>query len=122
MRDGSHGSRAEFPHLVVAGRWSRWVLRTISYRERSASGKSLIGRQGHEGGIKFSGRGTHLSFRALSSLHTIATLDHIGLQAYRSRSTVQLQKQAAGVAKDRTVFVPAPQGRGGSATVLADGL
>lgn len=31
---------------------------------------------------------THLAFRALSSLHTVATLDYIGLQAYRTRSPV----------------------------------
>lgn len=65
---------------------------------------------------------THLAFRALTGLHTVATFDHIGFQAYRTRPPVQLEEQTAGIAKDGARFVPAPQRCGGGAAVLADGL
>lgn len=98
-----------------------------------AAGLFEIARRQHQGNFlsedrntkgtgKICGRVTHLAFRALSGLHTVATFDYIGLQAYRTRAAVQLEEQAAGVAKHRAEFVPAPQGRGGSAAVLADRL
>lgn len=65
---------------------------------------------------------THLALRALAGLDAIATLNHICFQAYRTWSAVQLQKQATGVAEDRTEFVPAPQGGGGGAAILTDRL
>lgn len=65
---------------------------------------------------------THLALGTLAGLDAIATFDHIGLQAYRTRSPVQLQKQSAGVAKNGAQLVATPQGCGGGATVLADGL
>jgi hypothetical protein len=41
---------------------------------------------------------THLTFGALAGLHTVATLDHIGLQAYRARSAVKFEEQPTGIA------------------------
>ena len=71
---------------------------------------------------KFSQTQTHLAFGTLASLHAIATLDHISLQAYRTRPSVQLEEQPAGVAEHGTGFIPAPQGSSGGAAILADGL
>jgi hypothetical protein len=52
---------------------------------------------------------TYLALRPLtSSFHSVAALDHIGLEAYRSRSSVELQEQAAGVAEHGAEFVPTP--------------
>ena len=42
---------------------------------------------------------TNLSFLTLSrALHSVSTLDYIGLEAYRSRSTMQLEEKATSVA------------------------
>lgn len=65
---------------------------------------------------------THLALGALAGLHTVATLDYIGLEAYRTRAPVQLEEQPAGIAKHRAGFVPTPQWRGGGAAVLTDWL
>lgn len=93
----------------------------IAGRQRRGNFLSGTGtRRGRE--KKICGRVTHLAFGALSGLHAVATLDHIGLQAYRTRPAVKLEEQAASVAKHRAEFVPAPQGRRGGAAVLADGL
>lgn len=52
---------------------------------------------------------THLSLLAwYGSPYAVATLDNIGLQANRPRGSVEFEKQAAGVAEDRAVLVPAP--------------
>lgn len=91
-------------------------------RKTSASRKFLIGWTATRRGKRFSGRVTHLAFGALSGLHAVATLDYIGLQAYRTGSAMQFEEQAAGVAEDRSLFVAAPQGCGGRAAILADRL
>jgi hypothetical protein len=58
---------------------------------------------------KFLLRGTYLALRALaSSFNPIPALDNIGLEADRARTTVQLEKKAAGIAEDGAEFIPAP--------------
>lgn len=110
MRDGSHGSQeGVFPHRVVLrDRWRRQVLQTMEDRGGQRRGNFLSRDEKAKGAAEVSGSWTHLAFRALPSLHAIATLDHIGLQAYRTSPPVQLEEQAAGIAQHGAEFVPTP--------------
>lgn len=66
---------------------------------------------------------SHLLPRALAScLDAISTLDHIGLQADRTRPSVQLEKQAAGVAEHRALLIASPERCSACRAVLAYGL
>ena len=40
--------------------------------------------------------------------YSISTLDYVRLEADRSRTTVQFQEEAAGIAQDRAYLIPAP--------------
>lgn len=65
----------------------------------------------------------HLLLGALSrGLDAVPALDHIGLEAYRARTAVQLEEQAAGVAQDGANLIAAPERGGAGGAVLADGL
>jgi hypothetical protein len=50
---------------------------------------------------------------------TVPALDHIGLEAYRSRSAVEFEEQAARVAEHRADFISSPQRGCRCRTVLA---
>ena len=51
----------------------------------------------------------YLSLLALAStLDSVPTFDNIGLEAYRPRSPMQLEKKAAGIAEDRSDLVSSP--------------
>lgn len=52
----------------------------------------------------------------------IPALDHVGLERYRARSVVQLEKQAAGVTEDRPELISSPEGSGRGAAIVAGGL
>lgn len=53
--------------------------------------------------------GTYLALRGLpGSFYPVATLDDIGLQANRSRATMEFQKEATGIAEDGAQLVSAP--------------
>lgn len=68
-------------------------------------------------------RETYLLFGALTSgLDTIAALDNICFEAYRSRSPVEFEEQAAGIAEDGTEFISSPEGRSRGRAILADRL
>ena len=57
----------------------------------------------------YQGKMDYLSLLALSStLDSISTFDNIGLEAYRSRSPMQLEKEAARIAEHRSDFVSSP--------------
>lgn len=82
-----------------------------------------VSTQGWEGDRKQ--KFAHLLFDSHVGPHgldAVATLDYIGLEGNRARATVQLEKQAAGVAQDRAHLVASPERRGGCAAVLACGL
>lgn len=51
----------------------------------------------------------YLSLLALSStLDSVPAFDHIGLEAYRPRPPMQLEKKAAGIAEHRSDLVSSP--------------
>ena len=53
---------------------------------------------------------TYLSLLTLSRcLDSVATLDHIGLEAYRPCGTMELEEEAAGVAEHRAKLISAPK-------------
>lgn len=56
------------------------------------------------------------------SLDTIATFDHVSLEAYGPRSAVKFEEQAAGITEDGAEFIPAPERCCRGAAVLADWL
>lgn len=63
---------------------------------------------------------TCLSFLALRrTFDTIATFDHISLEADRSRTAVQLEEEAAGIAEDGANLIPPPQRCGRRLAILA---
>ena len=65
----------------------------------------------------------YLAFGTLPGrLDPIATFDHIRLQADRTRTAMQLQEQTTGITENRPEFISAPEGRGGSPTILAHRL
>lgn len=65
----------------------------------------------------------YLSFLALCrTFDTIATFDHIGLEADGSRTAVQLEEEAASIAEDRANFIPPPQRCRRCLAILAYGL
>lgn len=69
--------------------------------------------------------GAYLLLRILGSagaLDPVATLDHIGFQAYRAWTAVQLEEEPAGIAQHRTDLVSPPERRGGGGAILAGGL
>jgi hypothetical protein len=57
-----------------------------------------------------------------SSLDTVPTLDHIGLETDGPRPAVQLEKESTGIAEHRSVVVAPPQRRRARGAILADGL
>jgi len=56
------------------------------------------------------------------ALDTVPALDDIGLEAYRPRSAVQLEEQAASIAEHRTQFISTPKRSCRSGAVLANRL
>lgn len=112
------------PPWPQPGRWYRLARQTGEDRNGQYAGRNFLSLgTGTKGGRKiFLVAKTYLAFGTLAGLDAIATFNHIGLQAYRARPPVQLQKQSAGVAKNGAQLVAAPQGSGRGTTVLADGL
>jgi hypothetical protein len=55
-------------------------------------------------------------------LDAVSTLDHVGLQAYRSRATVQLEEKTAGIAENGASLISAPERCCACAAVLTYGL
>ena len=60
--------------------------------------------------------------RCLRGLNAIARLDHVGLEGDGTRSAMEFEEEAAGVAEDGAGLVAAPEGCRGGCTVLANGL
>lgn len=59
---------------------------------------------------KTRGLGSHLSLLALtSSLHAIARFDNVCFEADRSRGTMKLQEEAAGIAQHRAHLIATPK-------------
>lgn len=55
-------------------------------------------------------RKTNLLLRTLScGLDPVAALDNVCFEAYRSRSPVEFEEKAAGVAQNRSQFISSPQ-------------
>lgn len=52
----------------------------------------------------------------------IPTFDDVCLQADGARPAMEFQEQTTGVAENGAEFIPAPEGGGGGATILTDGL
>ena len=55
-------------------------------------------------------------------LDAVAALDNISLEADRSWSTVQLEKETAGIAEDAAELVASPERSGAGSTILTDWL
>lgn len=55
-------------------------------------------------------------------LDPVATLDNVGLEAYRSRTAVELEEETAGIAEDRAGFIASPERSSACSAVLAYGL
>ena len=67
--------------------------------------------------------GAYLPPRAVArALHPIAALDDVCLETDRTRSAVQFEEKATGVAKNRAQIIASPEWGGGGGAVLADGL
>ena len=56
------------------------------------------------------------------SLDSISTLDHVRLEADRTRGAMQLEEEATGVTKNRADLIATPEGGSGGGTVLTDRL
>lgn len=52
----------------------------------------------------------------------IPALDHVGLERYRARPVVQLEKQAAGIAENRPELISSPERSSRGAAIVAGGL
>lgn len=57
-----------------------------------------------------------------AGLNAVATLDDISLERDRSRSAVQLQEEAAGIAENGARLIASPERRSACGAVLADRL
>ena len=54
--------------------------------------------------------------------YPIPAFDHVGLEGYRSRAVVELEKQPTSVAEDGAEFISSPKRGGRSAAIVAGGL
>lgn len=53
------------------------------------------------------------------ALDAVATFDHIGLEADRTRGTVKLQKETTSITKYRSDLISPPKRRSGGRAILA---
>lgn len=124
MRDGNHATpraACQPPILRHSGHSHRDLQQTAHATRYQYVCDSRVGKGRHEKTLFRAA--THLALGTLTSgLDTVATLDHIGLQAYRTRSAMEFEKETTGIAQNRTEFVPTPKRRGGGAAILADRL